>query len=64
MIKTKEAIKMLHRAGAVLKRQTGSHQMWEAPSRQVFVLPYSGSHLEVSKHVRCGLEKFIAAECA
>jgi predicted RNA binding protein YcfA (HicA-like mRNA interferase family) len=57
-VKTKQALRLIERAGGRLLRQRGSHKVYRLPDGSNLVVPFSGSHLELSRALLCRLRKF------
>jgi predicted RNA binding protein YcfA (HicA-like mRNA interferase family) len=56
-VKTKHALRLVERAGGRLLRQRGSHRVYRLHDGRIFVVPFSGSHLELSPGLLCKLRK-------
>lgn len=57
-MKTRLAIRLVERAGARLVRQKGSHEVYRLTAGHCLVVPFSGSHLEVSPRLAQELRRY------
>lgn len=62
-MKTKKMLNLIARHGGVLVRTSGSHRMYRLGDKTL-VIPFSGSHLEVSSGVKCKILKALRSNGA